>query len=151
MNSWMNALVRKRKPTIFVPSIQSHFPWFLLILDPAFVWTQQIQGKNRPLAERAGFPQSALSPNNQSKWCWSGPKASNGSWPQLASMKEAQNQQCMDSSSISFLLIPQTAEFPSVNQNNEIEIKSALDSRKMSKTSHGPQLLRDSPPLSLAS
>lgn len=40
------------------------------------VWTLQIQGKNRPLAERAGFPQSALSPNSQSKWCWPGLKAS---------------------------------------------------------------------------
>lgn len=32
--------------------------------------------------------------------------------------------------------------FPSVNLNNQIELKSALASRKMSKIPHGPQLLR---------
>lgn len=40
--------------------------------------------------------------------------------------------------------IPSTSDirFPSVNLNNQIELKSALASRKMSKIPHGPQLLR---------
>lgn len=48
-------------------------------------WTQQIQDKNRPLAGKAGFPQSALSPNGQSKCCWLGlksqPAAPDLYWP----------------------------------------------------------------------
>lgn len=47
----------------------------------------------------------------------------------------------MDRSAISFLLIPQTSDLSSVSLNNQIELKSTLVSRKMSKISQRPQLL----------
>lgn len=63
-------------------------------------WTQPIQDENRPLAGKAGFPQSALSPKGQSKrrrlagaksqpatpdLCWPAPKRPrvNSSWTGL--------------------------------------------------------------------
>lgn len=143
--SWVQGWMpwsRRQSLQFWLPSIQSHFPWPLLILDPASGWTQQIQDENRPLAEKAGFPQSALSPNGQSKCCWLGLKASE---PLPTSAGQHQGGPVSTVHGQVCYFIPchsANIRLPFMNLNNQTELKSALASRKMSKIPHWPQLLR---------
>lgn len=93
-------------------------------------WTQQIQDENRPLAERAGFPQSDLSPNGQSKRCWLGLKASQ---PLPTSAGQHQGGPVSTVHGQFCYCIPSHSaniRFPFMNLNNQTELKSAIASRK---------------------